>query len=134
MNLSIFKVFAAVLLGSTPSLAKDRPDRSMLHVGNTDFPSPVFNPTPKPTSPCTGNTPGWVDVDGYGCEWWEAVDAPGCPKYGNEFEGSMGTANDNCCYCEGTGVSKFRVFSLMTNNVISQQHLPFLFNHSRLLW
>lgn len=64
------------------------------------FPTMASDPTPKPTSPCTGNTPDWVDVDGLGCEWWEAFDAPGCPHYGDDYEGSMGTANDNCCYCQ----------------------------------
>ena len=72
----------------------------------TPFPTRVIDPTPKPTSPCTDNTPDWVDVDGYGCEWWEVNDLPGCPIFGDEFEGTMGVANDNCCYCAGTAVSE----------------------------
>ena len=72
----------------------------------TPFPTRVVDPTPKPTSPCTGNTPDWVDVDGYGCEWWEVNDSPDCPLHGDEYEGTMGVANDNCCYCAGTAVSE----------------------------
>ena len=72
----------------------------------TPYPTWVIDPTPKPTSPCTGNTPDWVDVDGYGCEWWEVNDSPGCPLHGDEYEGTMGVANDNCCYCAGTAVSE----------------------------
>ena len=54
---------------------------------------------------CTGNTVGWVDMYGFGCDVYEEVDLPGCPYYGNAFDGDMGSANDNCCYCAGTGVS-----------------------------
>ncbi len=72
---------------------------------------------PKPTSPCTGNTPGWVDIVGDGCEWYEASDHPGCPIYGNEYEGSMGVANDNCCYCAGTDVSEKRTFMNLLSNI-----------------
>ena len=64
---------------------------------------PTYSPTLKPTSSCTGSTPGWVDSSGDGCEWYESVDKPGCPHYGDNYEGEMGVANDNCCYCEGTG-------------------------------
>ena len=60
--------------------------------------------TPQP-SVFTGNTIGWVDVDNYGCDWNEAYDYPGCPHFGHLYEGDMGVANDNCCFCEGTGVS-----------------------------
>lgn len=37
------------------------------------------------------------------CAWYEANDAPGYPRYGDEYEGSDGAANDNCCWCFGTG-------------------------------
>ena len=30
---------------------------------------------------------------------------PGCPKYGFKYDGGMGVADDNCCYCAGIGVS-----------------------------
>jgi hypothetical protein len=54
---------------------------------------------------CIGNTVDWVDIAGDGCDWYEAVDLPGCPNFGSSYEGDMGVANDNCCYCAGTGVS-----------------------------
>eukprot|EP00579_Thalassiosira_antarctica_P010214 CAMPEP_0201908604 /NCGR_PEP_ID=MMETSP0903-20130614/669_1 /ASSEMBLY_ACC=CAM_ASM_000552 /TAXON_ID=420261 /ORGANISM="Thalassiosira antarctica, Strain CCMP982" /LENGTH=646 /DNA_ID=CAMNT_0048442989 /DNA_START=76 /DNA_END=2016 /DNA_ORIENTATION=+ len=65
----------------------------------TTYPPTTTRPTRYPVTPCTDNTPGWVDVDGYGCEWWEVNDSPGCPLYGDEYEGTMGVANNNCCYC-----------------------------------
>lgn len=60
-------------------------------------------PTPKPTSSCSGDTPDWKDVDNFTCAWYEANDALGCPRYGNAYEGSQGVANENCCWCRGTG-------------------------------
>ncbi|KAK1738746.1 hypothetical protein QTG54_010776 [Skeletonema marinoi] len=60
-------------------------------------------PTPRPTSSCSGDTPDWEDVDHYTCAWYEANDAPGCPRYGNAYEGGLGVANENCCWCRGTG-------------------------------
>ena len=67
-------------------------------VGASTFPSIS-------ASSCTGSTPNWKDLYGDGCEWYESADKPGCPHYGDNYEGDMGVANDNCCYCEGTGVS-----------------------------
>ena len=77
---------------------------------------PVPFPTPSPTvtgapslsarpSVCTGNTVGWVDVAGDGCDWYEVNDLPGCPHHGNSHDGGSGVANDHCCFCAGTGVS-----------------------------
>lgn len=40
-----------------------------------------------------------MDAGGDGCEWYEEFDAPGCPEYGSDYEGTMGVANDNCCHC-----------------------------------
>ena len=48
------------------------------------------------------DTPGWVDYEEDGCDWYETNDEPGCPMYGN-FGGNMGSANDNCCHCIETG-------------------------------
>ena len=53
-------------------------------------------------SPCEGNTPGWVDSYGDGCEYYEIFDTPGCPEEGDLYEGPMGTARENCCYCSMT--------------------------------
>ena len=55
-------------------------------------------------SVCTGNTAGWVDDFGDGCDWYESSDLVGCPYFGNSYDGGMGVANDNCCFCAGTGV------------------------------
>lgn len=105
---SLLEVVAAIVLGSTASLAKDEPHRKIQSDDSTSFPSPswVMDPTPAPSSPCTGSTLNWVDVDGYGCDWYESNDMPSCPRYGNIFEGAMGVADDNCCYCFGTAVSR----------------------------
>jgi len=61
------------------------------------------SPTPKPTSSCSGDTPGWKDIENYTCAWYEAYDTKGCPRLGDAFGGSMGVANDNCCWCQGDG-------------------------------
>ena len=37
----------------------------------TTYPPTTTRPTGYPVTLCTDNTPGWVDVDGHGCEWWE---------------------------------------------------------------
>lgn len=93
-------------------------DDNCCFCAGTGAPSP---PTPAPTnhptvsqiptvsaapSVCTGNTAGWVDDFGDGCDWYERSDLVGCPYYGNLYDGGMGVANDNCCFCAGgTGVS-----------------------------
>ena len=58
-----------------------------------------MDPTPKPTYPCTGNTPDWVDSYGDGCDWYENNDVPGCDSYGSDYDGGVGVAKENCCYC-----------------------------------
>jgi hypothetical protein len=47
------------------------------------------------------DTPNWKDRSGDGCDWYEAFDEPGCPQKGNLYDGNMGVAKDNCCYCGG---------------------------------
>ncbi len=78
----------------------------------TDGPWPTSSPTVSdaPTtsaapSMCIGSTVGWVDSFGDGCDWYEVHDLPGCPYGGNAFDGGMGVADENCCFCAGTGVS-----------------------------
>ena len=66
--------------------------------------SPTTSISPSSSSSptfCTGNTPDWVDGEGYGCNWYEENDGPGCPVYGNDpvWIGDMGSASKNCCYC-----------------------------------
>ena len=68
-------------------------------------PYPTVSPNPTTTSSpslCTGNTPNWTDAYGFGCDLYEEYDSPGCPWYGDDFNGTMGSARDNCCYCSST--------------------------------
>ncbi|KAK1733314.1 hypothetical protein QTG54_016031 [Skeletonema marinoi] len=67
---------------------------------------PTYSPTPptSTSSSCTGSTPGWTDIDGDGCDWYEMNDSPGCPLYGDSHVGELGSANENCCYCFSTDV------------------------------
>ena len=63
---------------------------------------PTVSPNPTTTSSpslCTGNTPNWTDAFGDGCDWYEDYYSPGCPQLGDTFNGTMGSARDNCCYC-----------------------------------
>ena len=44
----------------------------------------------------------WVDIDGYGCDWYEVNDDPGCPIHGDRYPNEDNiTANAACCYCGG---------------------------------
>jgi hypothetical protein len=73
--------------------------------------SPVFSPAAVSNPPTNSfgesapttclDTPNWVDGYGSGCDWYEENEEPGCPDYGSSFEGNMGVAKDNCCYCGG---------------------------------
>mmetsp|Transcript_25744 Transcript_25744/g.54405 ORF Transcript_25744/g.54405 Transcript_25744/m.54405 type:complete len:226 (-) Transcript_25744:1228-1905(-) len=63
--------------------------------------------------PSMASTPGWKDSYGDGCEWYENNDSPGCPSYGNDFDGGMGVANDNCSYCASTGSPAASAYSLV---------------------
>ncbi|KAL9181652.1 hypothetical protein ACHAXT_011995 [Thalassiosira profunda] len=103
MKLSSIKVLTAALLGSSTIALAEETDERMLSHGLTYYPTAPAVPTAKPTSPCEGNTPDWEDVDGDGCEWYEMMDLPGCPRHGNLYRGARGVADDNCCYCAGTG-------------------------------
>jgi hypothetical protein len=78
---------------------------------------------------CTGNTVGWVDEDGDGCDWYEANDLPGCPNEGHWYSGDMGVANDNCCYCAGGPVSVITVVILMHYD--SLRLTAYIFTYSR---
>ncbi len=54
---------------------------------------------------CEGSTAGWVDSFGNGCDWYKVNNLPGCPIHGSLWDGGMGVADDNCCFCADTGVS-----------------------------
>jgi hypothetical protein len=84
---------------------KDEKSRVLINFargGKKPTQAPTTSPAP---SMCIGNTVGWVDLFGDGCYLYEAYDLPGCPYYGSLWDGGMGVADDNCCYCAGTGVS-----------------------------
>eukprot|EP00985_Skeletonema_marinoi_P021635 scaffold13377_cov117-Skeletonema_marinoi.AAC.6 len=65
--------------------------------------------TTSSSSICTEDTEGWFDQHGYDCVWYEVMDGPGCPKYGDQIarESSTvkGTAYDHCCYCKNAVVA-----------------------------
>ena len=86
---------------SEPSISSG-PSDSSKPSGN---PSVSSNPSDSP-KPSSCDTPGWVDRYGDGCDWYEENDLPGCPNFGDDDGGTGGSvADDNCCYCAGTGVS-----------------------------
>ncbi len=57
-------------------------------------------PTPAPSPDCVEDT-SWRDSLGFFCDFYELVDTPGCPVYGNLYDGGMGTAGEACCHCGG---------------------------------
>ncbi len=113
---------------SAPSISSS-PSDSFKPSGN---PSVSSNPSDSP-KPSSCDTPGWVDRDGDGCDWYERNDSPGCPNSGDMYEGEMGVADDNCCYCAGTGVSclideRFdRLFEDFHHRKMISMYLIFLF-------
>ena len=108
-------LFAAIIFGASRALADeafvpvwdDFVDETALATATTDAPTsspPSPLPTTKHPTPANGcsDAPDWVDAAGNGCEFYEQNDDPGCPHFGNSNEGSMGVADDNCCWCWGT--------------------------------
>ena len=93
-DMKSFSYAVVVLVGTSTSTS--------ISASQSSSSSSPTSPTPKS---CTGNTPNWQDSYGDGCEWYEVNDTPGCPQHTQDYDGGMGVANDNCCYCEGTGVS-----------------------------
>eukprot|EP00956_Cyclotella_meneghiniana_P002688 scaffold3165_cov62-Cyclotella_meneghiniana.AAC.10 len=77
--------------------------------GGSEIPptvSPTLSGAPSSSSAPTiicYDTYNWTDAVGDGCDWYERNDDPGCPVKGTSYEGLMGVANDNCCYCGGGG-------------------------------
>ena len=43
----------------------------------------------------------WIDSLGYGCQWYEKYEDPGCPQFGGSTSIDDISANDACCYCGG---------------------------------
>ena len=60
--------------------------------------------TTSSSSICTEDTQGWYDLRGYDCVWYEVMDGPGCPNYGDQtsHESSTvkGSAINHCCHCK----------------------------------
>mmetsp|Transcript_8798 Transcript_8798/g.18606 ORF Transcript_8798/g.18606 Transcript_8798/m.18606 type:complete len:421 (+) Transcript_8798:343-1605(+) len=54
---------------------------------------------PHHSAPPCADTDGWKDSFDDGCGWYEINDERGCPEYGDDYEGALGLANDNCCHC-----------------------------------
>ena len=74
------------------------------HVDNnspTPAPNSLFPwdpPTPRPTPTGCTDTPGWVDRDDRGCDFYKNFPSL-CSS--SSFEGSMGPATKHCCTCGG---------------------------------
>eukprot|EP00985_Skeletonema_marinoi_P011541 scaffold5490_cov148-Skeletonema_marinoi.AAC.1 len=73
------------------------------YVAPTPQPSraPIISPppTPRPTqSPACKDTPNWSDMFGSGCNSYTFVWS--C-DVADTYQGSMGSANENCCVCGG---------------------------------
>ena len=42
----------------------------------------------------------WTDSNGRSCGWYQGTGPNNrCKDFGNKYNGGMGTANENCCYC-----------------------------------
>jgi len=95
--------------GSAPGLPKALEDLKKFALG---------------TPECT-DTHNWVDVDGFGCDFYQSHDDPGCPEHGYYWEGSMGVANDNCCHCGGGSTDGSIDVSVLTlEGIRSESGLP----------
>ncbi len=55
------------------------------------------------SSTCS-DTPGWKDVFGKGCDFYEEHFDPGCPD-AEDWTGEMGPATTHCCFCQGESES-----------------------------
>ena len=71
------------------------------------------------------DTAGWVNSEGDGCDWYGANDLQGCPYYGYSWDGGMGVADDNCCFCAST-VSMIALVMLLLH-VVSLRLTIYLF-------
>eukprot|EP00984_Skeletonema_dohrnii_P014363 scaffold6018_cov94-Skeletonema_dohrnii-CCMP3373.AAC.3 len=75
----------------------------------------ISNSPTKSANPSTSTAPSmctdtevWYDDEGYDCVWYEVMDDPGCPQYGDLYKEKnppKGLANENCCYCKNAIVS-----------------------------
>ena len=58
-----------------------------------------FESIDSPSLPCT-DTPGWADLLGNTCEWYEQKDEPGCPAYV-----ALWGVEEHCCYCKSNSTN-----------------------------
>eukprot|EP00984_Skeletonema_dohrnii_P024397 scaffold13514_cov94-Skeletonema_dohrnii-CCMP3373.AAC.1 len=58
-----------------------------------------FESIDSPSLPCT-DTPGWTDLLGNTCEWYEQKDEPGCPAYS-----ALWGVEEHCCYCKSNSTN-----------------------------
>ena len=68
-----------------------------------DYPSPFGQTAIGACCHCGGglctDEPGWRDRFGYGCDWFEVYDEPGCPEYGHISDIWGTPAWNACCFC-----------------------------------
>ncbi len=50
------------------------------------------------------DTPGWKDIFGEGCDYYEEYFDPGCPN-ADSWAGEMGPATTHCCFCQNESSS-----------------------------
>jgi len=130
---------SVIIFGSIMPITADETTAAPI----TPLPSTASVPVSAPTSTCTGSTPGWVNVYGNGCDWYEQNDLPGCPYFGayvgiDDSTGELiigepgSVGNGNCCYCFGTAVSKSEIIKVsnvfhttLTNAQPSHCFVPF---------
>mmetsp|Transcript_2665 Transcript_2665/g.3805 ORF Transcript_2665/g.3805 Transcript_2665/m.3805 type:complete len:412 (-) Transcript_2665:193-1428(-) len=70
------------------------------------YPTPSWGPpTPNPTRDGCKDTPDWVDENGNDCEYYSGTEYYSLTSYRCTaswlYEGSMGSASENCCTCGG---------------------------------
>eukprot|EP00984_Skeletonema_dohrnii_P024486 scaffold13607_cov117-Skeletonema_dohrnii-CCMP3373.AAC.10 len=68
----------------------------------------AYPSTAPSTAPSMCTDRDWYDYQGNDCVWYEVMDDPGCPEYGDlykERNPPKGLANENCCYCKNSIVS-----------------------------
>ncbi len=88
---------------------------------SSNAPSYKYDPSSTPSLTPTDGPPcydyiGWLDFDGYGCDWYESYDVPGCSFYGPYYADSEGvTASKACCYCNGGWLEAPSAFPTSSN-------------------
>jgi hypothetical protein len=100
INVTFMIVLLSASMANAVAVASKASEEKSPSPSSSPTASEVWLPTQPPRTTCI-DTPGWIDSEGDGCDWYELADVPSCPTYGDLYEGSMGVANDNCCYWFG---------------------------------